>query len=43
MTLEPGLVWAPGKMMLHEENVVIRADGPQLLSRRAAPEMIEIN
>jgi len=39
LTLEPGMTWAPGKMMLHEENVVIRADGPELLSRRAAPEL----
>ena len=39
LTLEPGLTWAPGKMMVHEENVVIRADGAHLLSRRAAPEL----
>jgi hypothetical protein len=25
--------------MLHEENVVVRSDGPELLSRRAAPEL----
>lgn len=39
MTLEPGMVYAPGKMMVHEENVVIRAEGPELLSRRAPPEL----
>ncbi len=39
LTLEPGLSWAPGKMMVHEENLVVRADGPQMLSRRAAPEL----
>ena len=39
LTLEPGLTWAPGKLMLHEENVVVRADGPELLSRRASPEL----
>ena len=39
LTLEPGLTWAPGCMMLHEENVVVRADGPELLSRRAAREL----
>jgi Xaa-Pro aminopeptidase len=39
LTLEPGLVWAPGKAMVHEENLVVRADGPELLSRRAAPEL----
>ena len=39
LTLEPGLVWAPGKAMVHEENLVVRADGPELLSRRAAAEL----
>ncbi len=42
LTLEPGLLWAPGKAMVHEENIVVRADGPELLSRRAAPEMVII-
>ncbi len=35
LTLEPGMTFAPGRMMLHEENIVIRADGPEMLSRRA--------
>ena len=39
MTLEPGMVYAPGKMTVHEENIVIRHDGPELLSRRAPPEL----
>ena len=39
LTLEPGLVWAPGKAMVHEENLVVRATGAELLSRRAAPEL----
>ncbi len=39
LTLEPGLSWAPGKAMVHEENIVVRADGAELLSRRAAPEL----
>ena len=39
LTLEPGLLWAPGRAMVHEENLVVRADGPELLSRRAAPEL----
>jgi Xaa-Pro aminopeptidase len=39
VTIEPGMTFAPGKMMVHEENIVIR-DGPaELLSRRAAPEL----
>ncbi len=42
LTLEPGLLWAPGKAMVHEENIVVRADGAELLSRRAAPEMVVI-
>lgn len=39
MAIEPGYDFAPGKMMLHEENVVIREDGPQMISRRAEPEI----
>ena len=39
LTLEPGLVWAPGKAMVHEENLVVRSGGAELLSRRAAPEL----
>ena len=39
LTLEPGLLWAPGKAMVHEENLVVRSDGPELLSRRAAPQL----
>ncbi len=39
LTLEPGFAFGDGKMMLHEENIVIREDGAELLSRRAAPEL----
>ena len=39
LTLEPGLVWESGKAMVHEENLVVRADGPELLSRRASAEL----
>jgi len=39
LTLEPSLTWAPGRMMVHEENLVVRADGAELLSRRAPSEM----
>jgi Xaa-Pro aminopeptidase len=39
LAIEPGYDFAPGKMMLHEENIVIREDGPQLISRRAAHEI----
>ncbi|MDG2460175.1 MAG: Xaa-Pro peptidase family protein [Luminiphilus sp.] len=39
MTLEPGMFYRPGKMIVHEENIVIRKAGPELLSRRAPPEL----
>ena len=39
ITLEPGMEFAPGRNMVHEENLVIREHGAQLLSRRAAPEI----
>jgi len=39
LTLEPGLLWEPGKAMVHEENLVVRSSGPELLSRRAAAEL----
>ncbi|MGB1033544.1 MAG: M24 family metallopeptidase [Primorskyibacter sp.] len=39
LAIEPGYDFAPGKMMLHEENVVIRADGAELLTRRAPAEI----
>lgn len=39
LTLEPGVEIAPGKIMVHEENIVLRAAGPELLSRRATPEL----
>ncbi|MGF1688066.1 Xaa-Pro peptidase family protein [Photobacterium japonica] len=42
MTLEPGMVYAQGKTMLHEENIVITEDGAEWLSERAEPELIII-
>ena len=39
MTIEPGMEYAPGKMLVHEENVVITEDGCELLTRRAPREM----
>ncbi|MGB0854255.1 MAG: M24 family metallopeptidase [Pikeienuella sp.] len=39
MTLEPSLTISPGKMMVHEENIVITEDGCALLTRRAAPDL----
>lgn len=39
MTIEPGLEYAPGKNIVHEENLVITEDGCELLTRRASKEM----
>ncbi len=39
ITLEPSMMVGEGKMMVHEENIVIRDGMPQLLSKRAAPEL----
>lgn len=39
MTIEPGMEYAPGKMIVHEENLVITEDGCELLTRRAPREM----
>jgi Xaa-Pro aminopeptidase len=42
MTLEPGMVYASGKSMVHEENIVITENGAEWLSERAEPELIII-
>jgi Xaa-Pro dipeptidase len=39
LTIEPGMEYAPGKMIVHEENVVIRPDGAELLTKRAPREL----
>jgi hypothetical protein len=33
---------APGRILVHEENIVLRAAGPEFLSRRAPEEMPRI-
>ena len=43
LTIEPGMSIAPGKMMVHEENIVIRESGPEPLTRRAPAELTVIN
>jgi len=43
LTLEPGMCFAPGKLMVHEENIVIRDGEPELLSRRAHRDMPRID
>lgn len=39
LTLEPGMTYAPGKQMVHEENIVITEEGAEWLTVRAAPEL----
>ncbi len=39
MTLEPGMTYSDGRVMVHEENLVIRDGPPELLSRRAPAEL----
>lgn len=39
MTLEPAFEYAPGKFMVHEEDIVIRQNGAELLSVRASSSL----
>lgn len=39
LTLEPSLGYGDGRIMVHEENIVVRAGGAELLTERAAPEL----
>ena len=39
ITLEPGMTYAPGKSMVHEENLVITKNGAEYLSVRCPPEL----
>jgi len=43
LTLEPGMVYAPGKSMVHEENIVITESGAEYLSTRCSPELVIID
>lgn len=42
LTLEPGAMIGDGRMIVHEENIVLRAEGPELLSPRAPYDMVEL-
>lgn len=42
LTLEPGYEFVSGKMMVHEENLVVRADGAELLSVQVDREIVVI-
>ena len=39
LAIEPGYDFGVGKLMLHEENIVVREGGAEILTRRA-PEII---
>ena len=39
LTIEPAMEFSPGRLMVHEENIVVRAGGAELLSVRAAPQI----
>ncbi len=39
LTLEPNVQTASGKIMVHEENIVVRANGAELLSKLAGPKL----
>lgn len=42
LTLEPGIDTVDGRIMVHEENIVITQDGCRFISPRAGPEMTVI-
>ena len=39
LTIEPAMEYAPGKMLVHEENIVIQKDGAELITKRAPQEI----
>ncbi len=43
ITLEPGMTYAKGKDMVHEENIVITEDGAEWLTRRASEHITIID
>lgn len=42
LTLEPGIEVSPGKIMVHEENIVVREGGADWLSSPARPEILQV-
>ncbi len=42
LTLEPTLILGPGRMMVHEENIVIRENGAEWLTPRGPRELPEL-
>ena len=39
LTIEPGMEYTQGKMIVHEENIIIHKDGAELITKRAAREI----
>ena len=39
LTIEPAMEYAPGKMIVHEENIIIQQDGAELITKRAPREI----
>ncbi len=39
LTIEPGMEYAPGKMIVHEENIAVTKEGARLLTKRAPREL----
>ena len=42
LTIEPSIEFLPGKIMVHEENIVIKQSGAELLTTRAPYKIPEI-
>jgi len=42
LTLEPGYEFTEGKMMVHEENIVVRESGAEMLSVRVGREIVVV-
>ena len=42
LTLEPGIELAPGRALVHEENIVIRENGAEWLSQPYSAEILEV-
>ena len=43
LTIEPSIEYEPGKIIVHEENILVSKEGPILLTKRAPKELPEIN
>ena len=42
LTLEPGVETRDGRIMVHEEDIVITDAGPKFLSPRSGPKMVQL-